>query len=107
MQRKVLYGVLLAALLVAPFVGAYPVFVMKVLAFALFAAAFNLLIGYTGLLSFGHAMFLATAGYATGYSMQTLGFTPELGVLAAPRSRRCSGSSSGCSRFAGKASISR
>ncbi|WP_435051566.1 ABC transporter permease subunit, partial [Acinetobacter baumannii] len=61
--------------------GAYPVFVMKVLAFALFAAAFNLLIGYTGLLSFGHAMFLATAGYATGYSMQTLGFTPELGVL--------------------------
>ncbi|MGU4703895.1 branched-chain amino acid ABC transporter permease, partial [Burkholderia cepacia] len=57
------------------------VFVMKVLAFALFAAAFNLLIGYTGLLSFGHAMFLATAGYATGYSMQTLGFTPELGVL--------------------------
>lgn len=82
MQRKVLYGVLLAALLVAPFVGAYPVFVMKVLCFALFAAAFNLLIGYTGLLSFGHAMFLATAGYLTGYSLQTLGFTPELGVLA-------------------------
>ncbi|MPV68813.1 branched-chain amino acid ABC transporter permease [Burkholderia sp. BE17] len=81
MQRKVLYGVLLAALLAAPFIGAYPVFVMKVLTFALFAAAFNLLIGYTGLLSFGHAMFLATAGYATGYSMQTLGFTPELGVL--------------------------
>lgn len=82
MQRKVLYGVLLIGLIAAPFIGAYPLFVMKVLCFALFAAAFNLLIGYTGLLSFGHAMFLATAGYATGYAIQSLGFTPELGVLA-------------------------
>ncbi|PJO72716.1 branched-chain amino acid ABC transporter permease [Burkholderia thailandensis] len=82
MQRKALYGLLLAGLLVAPFVGAYPVFMMKVLCFALFAAAFNLLIGFTGLLSFGHAMFLATAGYVTGYAMQSLGTTPELGVLA-------------------------
>jgi len=53
-----------------------------VLCFALFAAAFNLLIGYTGLLSFGHAMFLATAGYLTGYTIESMGFTPELGVLA-------------------------
>lgn len=82
MQRKALYGVLLLALIVAPFIGAYPLFVMKVLCFALFAAAFNLLIGYTGLLSFGHAMFLATAGYITGYAIQTLGLTPDLGVLA-------------------------
>ena len=82
MQRKVLYALLLVGLLVAPWVGAYPVFVMKVLCFALFAAAFNLLIGYTGLLSFGHAMFLATAGYMTGYAIQTVGLTPELGVLA-------------------------
>jgi branched-chain amino acid transport system permease protein len=82
MQRKVLYGVLLIGLIAAPFVGAYPLFVMKVLCFALFAAAFNLLIGYTGLLSFGHAMFLATAGYTTGYAIQSLGFTPEVGVLA-------------------------
>ncbi|WP_166653646.1 branched-chain amino acid ABC transporter permease [Paraburkholderia flava] len=82
MQRKALYGVLLLALIVAPFIGAYPVFVMKVLCFALFAAAFNLLIGYTGLLSFGHAMFLSTAGYITGYAIQTLGLTPEVGVLA-------------------------
>ncbi|ONC29693.1 ABC transporter permease [Burkholderia pseudomallei] len=82
MQRKALYGLLLLGLLVAPFVGAYPVFVMKVLCFALFAAAFNLLIGFTGLLSFGHAMFLATAGYVTGYAMQSLGTAPELGVLA-------------------------
>lgn len=82
MQRKALYVLLLIALIVAPFVGAYPVFVMKVLCFALFAAAFNLLIGYTGLLSFGHAMFLASAGYTTGYAIQTLGLSPELGVLA-------------------------
>jgi branched-chain amino acid transport system permease protein len=82
MRKKALYGLLLVALLVAPFVGAYPLFVMKVLCFALFAAAFNLLIGYTGLLSFGHAMFLATAGYVTGYALQTLGTTPELGLLA-------------------------
>ncbi|MEM5384622.1 branched-chain amino acid ABC transporter permease [Paraburkholderia phymatum] len=82
MQRKALYGLLLIALIVAPFAGAYPVFVMKVLCFALFAAAFNLLIGYTGLLSFGHAMFLATAGYITGYTIQTVGLSPELGVIA-------------------------
>jgi branched-chain amino acid transport system permease protein len=73
---------LLVGLIVAPWAGAYPLFVMKVLCFALFAAAFNLLIGYTGLLSFGHAMFLATAGYATGYAIETTGLTPELGVLA-------------------------
>ena len=82
MQRKALYTLLLVGLIVAPWAGAYPVFVMKVLSFALFAAAFNLLIGYTGLLSFGHAMFLATAGYTTGYTIQSLGFTPELGLLA-------------------------
>ncbi|MEA3088226.1 MAG: branched-chain amino acid transport system permease protein, partial [Paraburkholderia sp.] len=82
MQRKVLYGLLLIALLAVPVLGIYPLFIMKVMCFALFAAAFNLLIGYTGLLSFGHAMFLASAGYVTGYAMQTLGFSPELGVLA-------------------------
>jgi len=82
MQRKALYALLLVGLLAAPWLGAYPVFVMKVLCFALFAAAFNLLIGYTGLLSFGHAMFLATAGYLTGYTIESMGFTPELGVLA-------------------------
>ena len=82
MQRKVLYGLLLIALLAVPVLGIYPLFVMKVMCFALFAAAFNLLIGYTGLLSFGHAMFLASAGYTTGYAIQTLGLSPELGVLA-------------------------
>jgi branched-chain amino acid transport system permease protein len=82
MQRKALYGLLLLALIAVPFIGIYPLFVMKVLCFALFAAAFNLLIGYTGLLSFGHAMFLGMAGYTTGYAIQTLGYSPELGVLA-------------------------
>lgn len=82
MQRKALYAVLLICLILAPLVGVYPLFVMKVLCFALFAAAFNLLIGYTGLLSFGHAMFLATAGYVAGYAIQSMNLTPELGVLA-------------------------
>jgi branched-chain amino acid transport system permease protein len=82
MQRKALYALLLLGLIVAPLAGAYPVFVMKVLCFALFAAAFNLLIGYTGLLSFGHAMFLASSGYVAGYAIQSIGLTPELGVLA-------------------------
>ncbi|CAM2195004.1 branched-chain amino acid transport system permease protein [Paraburkholderia kururiensis] len=82
MQRKALYVLLLVGLIVAPLAGAYPVFVMKVLCFALFAAAFNLLIGYTGLLSFGHAMFLASSGYVAGYAIQSIGLTPELGVLA-------------------------
>ena len=82
MQRKALYGLLFAGLLIAPWVGVYPVFVMKVLCFALFAAAFNLLIGYTGLLSFGHAMFLATAGYVTGFTIQSFGLPPLAGVVA-------------------------
>jgi len=77
-----IYGVLLAALLVAPFIGFYPVFVMKVLCFALFACAFNLLLGYTGLLSFGHAAFLGSAAYVTGQSLKVWHFTPELALIA-------------------------
>jgi branched-chain amino acid transport system permease protein len=60
----------------------YPVFLMKVMCFALFACAFNLLIGYVGLLSFGHAMFFGFAAYVSAYSVKTWGFTPELGILA-------------------------
>jgi len=82
MLKKALYGLLLIALLAAPLLGVYPLFLMKVLCYALFAAAFNLLIGYTGLLSFGHAAFLGLAGYTTGYAIQTLGLSPELGLLA-------------------------
>ncbi|EON12820.1 MULTISPECIES: branched-chain amino acid ABC transporter permease [Pandoraea] len=81
-QQRVLYSLLLLALIVAPFAGAYPVFVMKVLCFALFACAFNLLLGFTGLLSFGHAAFFGSAGYITGYAIRNLGFTPEIGILA-------------------------
>ena len=63
--------VVLVALL--PWLGAYPVFVMKVMCFALFACAFNLLIGFTGLLSFGHAAFLGGAAYATGHALKVWG----------------------------------
>src|SRR5580698_3284851 len=76
------WGLLLLGLLVAPFVGAYPVFVMKLMCFALFASAFNLLLGYTGLLSFGHAAFLGGSAYVAGYAMKVWGLTPELGLLA-------------------------
>ena len=73
---------LLAALLVAPAL-VYPVFLMKVLCFALFACAFNLLLGYVGLLSFGHAMFFGFAAYVTGHTVKVWGWPTELGVLAA------------------------
>jgi branched-chain amino acid transport system permease protein len=66
-------------LCVLPFV-AYPIFVMKVLCFALFACAFNLLVGYAGLLSFGHAMFFGAAGYATAHAAKVWGLTPELSI---------------------------
>ena len=75
------YGLLFAGLLVAPFVGAYPVFVMKLMCFALFAAAFNLLLGYVGMLSFGHAAFLGGAAYVTGHAIKVWGLTPEVGLL--------------------------
>jgi len=81
LQKKVLYSLLLLGLIVAPLAGAYPVFVLKVLCFALFACAFNLLIGFTGLLSFGHAAFFGGAGYAAGHAMKVWGVTPELGLL--------------------------
>lgn len=81
-RRQIGYGLLLAAALAAP-VLVYPVLLMKVMCFALFACAFNLLIGYTGLLSFGHAVFLGTAGYVAGHSIKVWGFPPELGLIAA------------------------
>ena len=72
----------LAVLLLAPFIGLYPVFMMKALCYAIFACAFNLLLGFTGLLSFGHAAFLGAAAYATGWLVRSAGLPPELGVLA-------------------------
>jgi branched-chain amino acid transport system permease protein len=75
------YAVLFAAIAALPLLGAYPIFVMKVLCYALFACAFNLLIGFTGLLSFGHAAFLGTAGYAAGHALKVWGFPAPLGLL--------------------------
>lgn len=74
----ILIGV--AALILAPF-HFYPVFLMKVLCFGLFACAFNLLLGYTGILSFGHAAFFGGAAYFTAHSVKEWGFPPELGIL--------------------------
>jgi len=73
--------VMAVALALAPWLGLYPVFVMKALCFALFACAFNLLIGYAGLLSFGHAMFFGTAGYLSAHAAKVWGFPPELAIL--------------------------
>jgi branched-chain amino acid transport system permease protein len=71
----------LGILLAAPFIGLYPIFMMKALCFAIFACAFNLLLGFTGLLSFGHAAYLGAAAYATGWLVKSAGWSPELGVL--------------------------
>lgn len=75
------YALLLLGLVVAPFLGAYPIFMMKLMCFALFASAFNLLLGFTGLLSFGHAAFLGGAAYFTGHAIKVWGLTPEVGLL--------------------------
>jgi branched-chain amino acid transport system permease protein len=80
MNKKILYGVALLLALGAPFY-LYPVFLMKVLCFSLFACAFNLLIGFTGLLSFGHAAFFGGAGYITGYAIKSLGLPTEIGLI--------------------------
>ncbi|OEY65080.1 branched-chain amino acid ABC transporter permease [Marinobacter sp. X15-166B] len=81
-RKLILNTVLLVLLLLAPF-AIYPVFLMKILCFALFAVAFNLLFGFTGLLSFGHAAFLATGGYTTGYLLSNYsGLTTEMGIIA-------------------------
>ncbi|HPK33696.1 MAG TPA: branched-chain amino acid ABC transporter permease [Ottowia sp.] len=74
---------MVAVLVAAPFVGIYPVFMMKVMCFALFACAFNLLLGFGGLLSFGHAMFLGMAGYVSAHAAKVWGLTPELAILVA------------------------
>ena len=80
MNKKIGYGILLIAALLMPF-GLYPVFLMKMLRFALFACAFNLLIGYTGLLSFGHAAFFGAAGYVAGHALKNWGVPTELGLV--------------------------
>ncbi len=79
---RLTYLVMLALLLLAPWMGIYPVMLMKLLCFALFACAFNLLLGFTGLLSFGHAAFFGFAAYVSGWVVTALGWTPELALLA-------------------------
>lgn len=82
-NSQTLYWILLALLVLVPFQDfIYIVFMMKVLCFALFACAFNLLLGYTGLLSFGHAAFFGGASYITAHVCKGWGWTPELGILA-------------------------
>jgi branched-chain amino acid transport system permease protein len=79
LHRAILIG-LAVVLMVAPFV-AYPVFVMKVMCFALFALAFNLLLGYGGLLSFGHAAYFGMASYVCAYAAKSWGLNPEVAIL--------------------------
>src|SRR5918996_1488795 len=80
-RNILLFGAVIALGVAAPFLGLYPVLLMKLLCFALFACAFNLLIGFVGLLSFGHAMFFGSAAYAAGHAMKVWGFSPELGLV--------------------------
>jgi len=79
---KLLYGILVLIALLMPFQDfIYLVFAMKVLCFALFACAFNLLLGFTGLLSFGHAAFFGTSAYITAHLCKEVGLSPELGIV--------------------------
>jgi branched-chain amino acid transport system permease protein len=78
---RIVFAVMVAVLVAAPFVT-YPLFLMQALCFALFACAFNLLIGYVGLLSFGHALYFGWASYVTAYAAKTWGLPPELAILA-------------------------
>src|SRR5689334_18370800 len=80
-EHLIAFAAMTVILVALPWTGVYPYFVMQALCFGLFACAFNLLIGYGGLLSFGHAMFLGTAGYVTAHAMKVWGFPAELGIL--------------------------
>lgn len=79
-RTTLMFGALFVIGLIAPF-AVYPTFLMKLLCFGLFATAFNLLLGFVGLLSFGHAAFLGSAGYICGLMMRDVGVTPEIGIL--------------------------
>ena len=83
-------SVLVLSALAAPWVM-YPVFLIKVICFALFASAFNLLIGFAGLLSFGHAAFFGVAGYVAGYVLRSMGGAAVVGAVAGHRSRGVAG----------------
>lgn len=80
-RDKIVFSLLLAGLCIAPFM-VYPVFMAKLLCFSLFAMAFSFLVGQTGLLSFGHAMFFGGAGYLTGYLLKNMGWSTEAAIVA-------------------------
>lgn len=84
LAQRILMALAFAALVAVPFVPhiVYPIFVMKVMCFALFACAFNLLLGHTGIISFGHAAFFGSAAYVTGFMMRELNLPPEIGIVA-------------------------
>src|ERR1051326_1984626 len=81
-DEMVAFAVMALLLAIVPLTGVYPFFVMQALCFALLACAFNLLVGYGGLLCFGHAMFLGTAGYCTAHALKVWALPPELGIFA-------------------------
>src|SRR6201990_2516050 len=81
-DEMIAFAIMTALLAIVPVTGLYPFFVMQALCFALLACSFNLLIGYGGLLSFGHAMFLGTGGYVAAHALKVWGLPPELGIVA-------------------------
>lgn len=103
----IVFAVMAVLLAMVPFTGIYPFFVMQALCFALLACAFNLLIGYGGLLSFGHSMFLGTAGYVSAHALKVWGLPPNSASWLVPRLPPRSPSSPAWSRSAARASTSR
>jgi len=81
-SARVFYVALMALLLAAPWLGVYPVFAMKLLCFAMFACAFNLLLGYAGMLSFGHAAYFGFSAYVTGWLVTAQAWDSGTGILA-------------------------
>ena len=106
-DEMIVFAAMAVLLAMVPVTGIYPFFVMQALCFALLACAFNLLIGYGGLLSFGHAMFLGTAGYCTAHALKVWGRRPNLEFWSASPAPPRSPSSPASSRSAGKASTFR
>src|ERR1700746_1933495 len=94
-EEMIVFAIRAGLLALVPWTGIYPFFVMQALCFALVACAFNLLIGYGGLLSFGHAMFLGTAGYCSAHALKVWGLPPELGILVGTASAAVLGVISG------------
>src|ERR1700746_4092757 len=80
-DEMIVFALMAVLLAIVPWTGIYPFFVMQALCFALLACAFNLLLGYGGTRSFGHAMFLGTAGYCSAHALKVWGVPLELGIL--------------------------